>query len=420
MTAPTSQRPRALRTLALGVPLALAACSGKRPVPAASDPEPAATAAASDATAPPQTEAEKARHRVVFADRTSHAYLLLLPPGADAKPPSREDLARLVREAFEDRLEDEEVRLLLELIATDPDTTRGPVGMGQTDDALAAQSAARLRDVLGLYIDVLPVAGEGDRPLIVPRALVDPVLTRALDPDERRSLPDRSQALLLRAEYRNRHAVRGLRLLQTLVPLVAHKTHALIHDWDTGETLDVDTFEARRLRANLGNVADQIAVVPFPDRTHTGPGGAPMVRLTTRGMRRFGSPDLELDGLPRDPQVLQDGTFLLMGLASQVARAAELHSTGFAQEAEDVLTIHAQDVAQAYSSREGAVPRCASCPETTYVHLVRRPALPDDPRGHPVVRVVAPREVSDAPDYDHVAWVREALADLLGSSRQRP
>ena len=35
----------------------------------------------------------------------------------------------------------------------------------------------------------------------------------------------------------------------------------------------------------------------------------------TRGMRRFGSVDLELDGLPADPIVLQRATHLLYALA---------------------------------------------------------------------------------------------------------
>jgi hypothetical protein len=55
---------------------------------------------------------------------------------------------------------------------------------------------------------------------------------------------------------------------------------------------------------------------------------------------------------------------------------------------------------------------CAQCPAQVRIHLVNRPADPTDPRGHPVVRVVAPR--ADTVAADHSAWVARALAELLG------
>src|SRR5699024_1870680 len=120
-----------------------------------------------------------------------------------------------------------------------------------------------------------------------------PILTRGLTEEQRKSALGRSWALLLRADYRNQHAVRGLRLHQTLVRVVAERYGALIHDPDTRETMNVEPFTERRLRAAAGNVADQIAIVPFIDRNDD-----KLLRLATRGMRRFGSVDVELDGLP--------------------------------------------------------------------------------------------------------------------------
>jgi hypothetical protein len=236
------------------------------------------------------------------------------------------------------------------------------------------------------------------------------VLVRELLPAERASLAERRHGLLLRADYRNQHAVRGLRLLQTLVRLVAADRDALVHDPDTGETMGVEAFTRRRLQAGLGNIADQVAIVPFGDKLH----GEPFVRLTTRGMRRFGCFDLELDGLPRDQAVLQQATFLLHGLALQMVRQGEVDPSGFAVELDEEVEITRADVVQAYARQQGAVPTCDGCPGRVALHLVERSAEPHDPQSHLVVRVVAPRPDSDARDYDHPAWVRAAITKLLG------
>jgi hypothetical protein len=174
--------------------------------------------------------------------------------------------------------------------------------------------------------------------------------------------------------------------------------------------MSVEDFTRRRLQSTLANVADQIAVVPFPDARH----GEGFVRLTTRGMRRFGSVDVELDGLPLDPLVLQRGTDLLVGVALVLAREAEVDATGLAIELDDVVGIHYADTVQGYAGREGKPPRCDDCPEQVLVHLVERPREPTDPQCHVVARVVAPRALSDAPAYDHRVWVAKAITDVFG------
>ncbi|MBV1861523.1 MAG: hypothetical protein KUG77_24100 [Nannocystaceae bacterium] len=336
-------------------------------------------------------------HLVVFADRTSQAYLLLLPPG-EHPAPTREDLQALVKSKLATASEEPELALLLELIATEPT----PVAAGPGDGSPRAT-----RDLLGLNIDVLAVGGS--KGAVGSAALGDPILTRALTPEQRASLRGRTQALLLRAEYRNQYAVRGLRLLQTLTRIVALERSALVHDPDTGETVGVDTFTKRRLKSSLSNVAEQIAVVPFIDKMN--PDG---VRLSTRGMRRFGSPDLELDGLPRDPKVLQRATDLLNGLAVLMVQLGEFDSTGYAVELGQVVEVSVDDVARSYADASH-VPECAEdCVGEADVHLVERPAEPHDPEDHVVVRVIAPREQSDSVDYDHAKWVTQILSDVFG------
>ncbi|HET6582262.1 MAG TPA: hypothetical protein VFG69_02420, partial [Nannocystaceae bacterium] len=336
---------------------------------------------------------------IVFADRTSQAYVLLLK-GRSSEAPSREDLQALVRKELPAGTDAPEVELLVQLIGTEPVT-----------DAREAERRGERKgpsDLLGFHVEVV---SDLDLPkLVATDLLMDPVLVRELSPAERASLAERRHALLLRADYRNQHAVRGLRLLQTLVRLVAKERGALVHDPDTGETMGVEAFTRRRLQAGLGNIADQVAIVPFGDKLH----GEPFVRLTTRGMRRFGSFDLELDGLPRDEKVLQQATFLLHGLALQMVRAGEIDSSGFAVELDEEIEITRTDITQAYARQQGAVPPCADCVGHVDVHLVEREAEPHDPQNHLVVRVVAPRPVSDARDYDHPAWVRTAITKLLG------
>lgn len=347
---------------------------------------------------------EESAHHVVFADRTSQAYLLLLtsvPP----VPPTREVLAEQVTKALAGAEDEPEAKLLLDLVATEPRPPQSDPSLG-----VGEREAIRHADLLGLHIDLLPVAPAGEEPLIPLEALRDPISTRALTDAERASLPSRRHALVLRAHYRNRFGIRGLRLLQTLVRIVATHYGALVHDPDTGETMGVGAFTDRRLQSTVGNVADQVVVVPFPDTRH----GEGYVRLTTRGMRRFGSVDLELDGLPRNVEALEAATNLLYGLAFTMARAGEYDQEGYAVEVDDVIELSYREMSQAHAGRAERVPHCDGCPERVRLHLVERPAEPHDPIEHVVARVVAPRAQSDAADYDHPAWVRKALADLLG------
>jgi hypothetical protein len=353
----------------------------------------------------PATKTDEAAHRVVFGDRTSHGYLLLLDGPIRPKVPSREELVRLVEQSFPAHRDSDEVRLLIQLIQTEPHSAArsvpdAPDDPGRLDDAIDPK-----QDLLGFHIEAVEVTDD----LIPPVALDDDILLRGLTPAERVSLEQRKWALLLRADYRNMNAARGLRLLQTLVRIVAEREHALVYDPDTLETVGPERFAKRRLQGSLGNVADQITVVPFPDPRHEG-----KARLTTRGMRRFGSVDLELDGLAPDPRALQRGTDLLLGLAFVMIKEGEFDPSGFAIELDDTVTIHWRDAERAYAGREGTLPRCADCPEEVLVHLVKRPREEQDPRDHVVARVVAPRQTSDAPDYDHPAWVTKAIARVFG------
>lgn len=402
---------RLLRPLAvLWLSASLAACPTKRDDDGRSQ-APASPVAVSDqagaagaaSAADEERERGESAHHVVFADRTSQAYLLLLlAPGPE---PTRESLAQLVRTTLSSAEDEPEVKLLLELVVTEPRPS-------MADPSLSAQERQSIQhqDLLGLHIDRLPVAPAGEEPLIPLEALRDPISTRELSEQERASLPARRHALVLRAHYRNRYGIRGLRLLQTLVRIVAADRQALIHDPDTGETLSLDAFTRRRLQSTVGNVADQVVVVPFPDPRH----GEGFVRLSTRGMRRFGSVDFELDGLPREPAALDAATHLLYGLAYRMVRMGEYDREGYAVEVDDVVALTHGDVSQAYAGRSATLPRCEGCPQSVDVHLVERPSEPHDPVEHVVARLVAPRERSDASDYDHPAWVRSALADLLG------
>ncbi len=392
--------------------LALAACparpeEGTAPTTPSAEPSPAAPAEplAQGVPAPPADDADEAAHHVVFADRTSQTYLLLLP-GAPSAAPTRAELAALVRAKLAGAEHEPEVELLLELVATEPRRS-------QSDPSLdpAEREAIRHSDLLGLHVELLPLAVPGEDPLVSPEALADPIATRELSEADRQGLPARRSVLVLRAHYRNRYGVRGLRLLQTLVRLVAADRRALVHDPDTGETMDVAAFTRRRLQSTVGNVADQVVVVPFPDPRH----GKGFVRMSTRGMRRFGSVDLELDGLPREGPALEAATHLLLGLAYRMVRAGEYDREGYAVEVDEELEITHADVAQAYAGRSERVPHCDGCPEKVRVHLVERASEPHDPAEHVVARVVAPRLLSASGGYDHPAWVRKALGDLLGT-----
>ncbi|MCH9684030.1 MAG: hypothetical protein K0V04_21530 [Deltaproteobacteria bacterium] len=391
--------------LLVAVALWLGACSTKREdghgTPASTSPPPVAEKPAP--VAEPQTD-DESDHHVVFADRTSQTYLLLVP-GDPGPAPSREALAELVRTALSGSEDEPEVKLLLELVASEPARPANDAGLDPSE-----RESIRHRDLLGLHLQMLPLEVPGEEPLISSQVLTDPISTRTLSPSQRDSLADRRHVLLLRAHYRNRFGVRGLRLLQTLIRIVARERGALVHDPDTGETMTVEAFTERRLQSTVGNVADQLVVIPFPDRRH----GEGSVRLTTRGMRRFGSVDLELDGLPRDPAVLEAATHLINGLAYAMVRMGEYDREGYAVEADDVLELDRAAVLKAYAGRDGRVPKCEGCPGLAQFHLVERPTEPQDPVDHVVARIVAPRPVSDAAGYDHPGWVRGALSDLLG------
>jgi hypothetical protein len=365
----------------------------------------------------------EAAHVIPFADRTSMGYLLLLPPGTkNPEPPSRAYLQTLVEQAFPERRDAGEFDLLLTLISSsphetgfdgeiqapsDPDGETGkPIPQSEAELAAAKAERSRTFDVIGLHIELLHL-GLGDGATISSSALEDPVLTRDLDEQQRKSLLGREYALLLRADYRNQHAVRGLRLHQTLVRVVADHYDALIHDPDTLETMDIDTFTERRLRVEAGNVADQIAIVPFTD-----PHDDNLLRMSSRGMRRFGAVDIELDSLARDPVVLQQASDLIAGLALVLAREAEVDVSGFAVVVPETIELDCAMVQQTYAAR-GYVPPCTSSEAGIELHLVERAPEPHDPREHVVARIVAPREQSDAPNYDHPQWVRAALAQLF-------
>ena len=405
--------------LACGRPTPTADTVGKPDAAAEPNAASAGAAEAADEAAAEQAEEEarlrELKHHVVAADRILFPYVLLLQggPGSGEKPnaPTRDELQAMIRAAFPSNLDDPEVRRLLAMVAREPSEGAKsprlrPGGGGDLSDPNAYQAASELLTLLVEVVATDVLVGEA--------VLADYELTQGLTPEERGSLPRRRWALVLRGEYRNQHGVRGLRLLQTLVRVVASELGALVHDADTLETVNVDTFAARRLRAGIGNVADQIPVVPFPDPDNPG-----ALRLATRGMRRFGSVDLELAGLPMDPPVLARATFFLHGLALMMVRLGEVDRSGIAVELPDVITVDVEACAQAYTGRGAELPRCEECPEEVDVHLVEREREPQDAPEHIVARVVAPRSLSDAPDYDHRAWVQEAIGSLfdLGAPR---
>jgi hypothetical protein len=375
-------RPVLKASLALTLTVACGAPSA--PSEQAVSPEPAAPAAkpADDEAAVEARRLAELAHHVVAADRITYSYLLLVagPPTA----PTREELDKLVVEAFRDNTTDPEVELLRGMLATSPPAA----GLDTPASPEVADTGRRAGDLLGLEIEAYPLsppqgAPRLDQPhgaarLIDAKVLADPDLTRDLSPDERASLPGRTSLIVLRAAYRNQHAVRGLRLLQTLVRLLAARRGALIHDPDTLETVGPAVFTARRLQTSLGNVADQIPVIPFPDPQRPG-----MFRLATRGMRRFGVVDLELAGLPGDLAALQRATFFLHGLARVLIDLGEFDRAGFAVEIPEIVPVHHRDCASAYAGRPGSLPRCADCPEFVEVHLVRAPSATPPPTTTP-------------------------------------
>lgn len=351
-------------------------------------------------------KADESQHRVVFADRSSMGYLLLLPGVQKPELMAREDVVSAIRQEFAANLDDEEVRLLEYYAGLEPRDGALPVQVDPDDPDSAMRTAAARYDLIGTHFEIVAVHDE-----IPEVALKDPIMIRDVAPELRPTIPRRKWALLIRGDYRSRNAFRGLRLLQALVRVVAKDQDALIHDPDTLETMDLESFSRRRLQSSMGNVADQIAIVPFPDPRH----GEGHVRLSSRGMRRFGAVDIELDGLPKDPAVLQRATDMLQGLALVLVRESEVTETGLATELDEVVSVTWRDIEAAYQSRGQSPPRCEGCREEAVVHLVEREAEPHDPRDHVVARVVAPRSKSDLPGYDHPVWVRQALKNLFGA-----
>lgn len=415
MTSGQVRRARSTRSIGHVLAAILVGCggpAGKRLEPAKQEGAPAPEPAQEEDPAAEARRRAELAHRVVFADRISFGYVLLIP-GPPGPAPSRAELQAIVRRAFADKQEEKEVELLLDLVMTPRRADTSAIALPDEDgkkdrveapaDPQAAERVWATGDLLGLEVEAVPVAAVGGA------ALADPALTRALTPEERASLPRRQQAVIVRALYRNQNGVRGLRLLQALVRVVATELGALVYDPDTQETMGPAAFAARRLQTSLGNVADQVAVVPFPDPR----AGEDAVRLATRGMRRFGSVDLELDGLPRDLAALQQATYVLHGLGLVMVRLGEFDRSGFAVEAPDTITVHYRDCSAAYGGQV-ALPRCQGCPEHADVHLVERPEEPQDPPGHVVARVVAPRAIGERPGHDHRAWVQAMLGQILG------
>jgi len=322
-----------MRSLALiGSTMLLAACpANSKEQPRATSAQPGDGPAFDPQDPPPKADDgdtpfvdEEAKHHVVFADRTTQAYLLLVEGEDKPAAPTRDALVDLVRDKMPAGKYEAELALLEKLVRAEPPPP-GFVGVPEEQKARLLKE-----DLLGLHIDVLPLRTEGEEPLVDRELILEPILSRELTPQERAEAAGRRWAILLRAEYRNQFAVRGLRLLQTLVRVYATEHNAFIHDPDTSETVDVEAFTRRRLQASVGNVADQLAVVPFPQEDGR-------MRMTTRGMRRFGSVDLELGDLPRDPKVLDRATFLLVGLAYKMVRLGEYTAEGFAVEVEAVI-----------------------------------------------------------------------------------
>ncbi len=351
-------------------------------------------------------------HQVVYADRISQGYLLLLANdrGTDVTM-TRDTLLELVRGST---LDDATKAQLATLIETEPQTA--PLAL-PSEETLAQAAAGlptdeQVAELLGLHIEVL----KRDDATIPSAALQDEILSRDLDPLERDAALRSEQVLLLRADYRNQHGLLGLRLLQQLVVLVATQRGALIHDPDTRETVSADYFGSHVIPEDLGGVSSQIAIIPFQD-TRNGKG---FVKLATRGMRKLGCVDLELDGLPQDIVVLERATWLLSGLASTLLREAASHGSGVGYEVDDSIEITRSEIVRAYGGQAPWRTECAGCSGSTDVHLVERTPEPADPVHHRVARVVAPRELSDLDEYVQPIWALAALEDVFGAVPEAP
>lgn len=372
-------------------------------------------------------DAEALRHKVVYADRTSHGYLLIPAGPSPAKAgiealwrePSRERLAALLAEKRNfPGLQARERVMLQTLVERQPRAT--PVRKGGQDpaDTTAAPEPSRssanhaeLPDLLGFHIDRVELSG-GEDGLLPTAARTDQISTRSLDAEQRRALAQADSALLLRADYRVAEGVRGLRLLQALTAALAEARNALVHDPDTMETHAPADFRAKRYLGEPNNVADQVVILPFIERSES---GAAKVRLTTRGMRRFGVVDLELAGLPAAPQLLQRATQWMHGTASLLVSDAGVDESGYAREVPGEIVVARADLRNAYASSPVQFPDCGGCPGQIELHLVERPELPTDAIDHVVAQIVAPRSASAQPDHDHGQWLIQALLSLFGA-----
>ena len=377
-------------------------------------------------------------HKVIYADRTSHGYLLLLKRDPSPEAITRPALKKLVEDRLRHKLSPGDLDSLLQLITIEPHTTDlAHEKLKAIEDATTLESATSGLDalpqntdpidelakklvsrqtpdqvrphLLGLHIDRLTL-GNADDALIHQEILRDPILTRDLSPSNRDSLDARQWIVLLRADYRIADHFLGLRLLQELVSLVATEHQAIIHDPDTLETMEISAFSQKKLAANRLNIADQVAVIPFPDLS----GDQDSIRLTTRGMRRFGSVDLELSGLPKNSIMLQRATDFIYGVAKVLSQEADIDPTGLALEVQSILEVAPSDIQEAYGPTRQQ-PSCPNCKQTVQVHLVERKPVDTDAIEYTVARIVAPRKTSDQSNYDHLAWIETTFFGLFGS-----
>jgi hypothetical protein len=151
-TAPPHPRNLSQRPFYLSLQAALALLPRLRPHPVPATPTPTPAPLPAAPTTPDDPEARRLAelpHRVVFADRITYSYVLLLP--GDPQPaPARHELAAAVRKAFAANLEDDEVQLLLDLVSR---PEREFVVRSTPDSAPDPASAP---DLIGLAVEAHP------------------------------------------------------------------------------------------------------------------------------------------------------------------------------------------------------------------------------------------------------------------------
>src|SRR5690606_26444845 len=144
--------------------------------PPPSSPAPAEVPSLAEAEASVPTDASlDSPHRVVFADRTSQGYLLLVSE-ARTRSFTREDVKALVERELDDPSEEAEAQRLLELVATEP-LVEDPKLIGQHAQPLGSPRATT--ELLGLHLELFPLRRNG-KELVGEQHLTDPILTRAL------------------------------------------------------------------------------------------------------------------------------------------------------------------------------------------------------------------------------------------------